>query len=170
MRNDKQRMRLCRHWGSSNQSRIAHRASPSIPPPKLPILLQSALPARLRLSVTLLLLLSFVRSHGRHAGGPVPRLISLVSNTTLDACGRCGQRGATQPRTSLEAPGFHWGRCLRPTVSWEPQSVPSAGICQCYELVFYVRWVFLVDWRLYPTHNTLIFLRDAFGLGSNRSR
>ena len=149
------------------ESSVMHRASPSIPPPKLPVLLQCAFPTRLRLSVTLLPLLSLVRPHRRHAGRPVPRLITLIYNTSLDTRRRHGQRTSTRPRTSRKTPGI-WRGYLGPTVSWESQPVPSTGICQRHELMFQMRRVVLVHRCLYPTHNALILLCDALGLRSNR--
>jgi hypothetical protein len=68
-----------------------NRALPAVPPPKLPILLQCAFPTWLCLYVAPLPLLSFVTSHGRHAGGPVARWIALVSDA-LDDWGRHRQR------------------------------------------------------------------------------
>jgi hypothetical protein len=145
------------------RSCVMHHESPPIPSPKLPILLQCAFPTRLRLSIASLPLLSFVHSQGSHARRPVPWLLALASNSTLDAWRSHGQRDSTRPRTSGNAP-ISWRRCLRSTVSWEPQSVPPTGIRQRHELVFHMRLVVLIHRRPYPTHDALIFLCDAFGL------
>lgn len=70
------------------ESSIMRRASPAVPSPKLPVFFQSAFPTRLPLRIALFPLLSFVHSHRRYAGGPVPRLVSLASKTALDTRGR----------------------------------------------------------------------------------